>query len=51
VLPCPLNERGETVNRDLYKVKRDVFVRKAIVPAALIFPAKHGRSNGNIAGT
>jgi hypothetical protein len=45
VLPCPVNELGEIVNRDLYKVKRDVFERKTFVAGTGKSPAKHGLGN------
>jgi hypothetical protein len=40
VLPCPVNELGETVNRDLYKVKDNVFVKRYIVAPTGKTPAK-----------
>jgi hypothetical protein len=46
VLPARLNELGETVNRDLYKVKGDVFVEKGLVGREQERPAKNEFDNG-----
>jgi hypothetical protein len=50
VPPARLNELGETVNRDLYKVKSNVFVEKTVVASTPKSPANHGIGNRNPRG-